>query len=562
MISPNEKLNKKEINSIVSSLFNNDIENLDIEKLKQIEPKDFYKEAIKLRKQLGWNASIKIPCNWQEDKAIKILEKLNECRLTLNGKQFEELWDLVSASSDISVWGGDDWNPRILPNGAVLIRNHHRVIGISDQSSGSIKMNNNQLREQLVELLEVFEKNFDIKDADYKFNFIHRSDEGFEWTSNIPEKLSDYGQTLFFMSTDLIEKAKEVLSDNHFIFEDNIENTASDSRTGHCVLRIFKDCSFIYSTYRASDEYDSILENYSYYLGETPNEEPIKEQVSSDIGFITQNVRRIIEYNDPPEIFSKSLLRTGTGNKIIRTLFSDKFYNGFAAEKSQQIMEFPPLFGINKETPTTYYSDEIPFLAYSKKFDGHLIVAKCYYAFLNDISNAQSQIEDNLSEIKNLIPNSKLQVYLPIPNKINYSREEDIFEYGSKDFQERLNLVVESLKEMHLKDLEENPSDENIDLSQSEKDWIDNFGYEFEFALLIITDENIDLFEVHKYGLRVSNIFNSTANLIVPAFGFCQGYSDGELDTGNVNIFLTPEEQEFNINDENEEDNYDDEDNE
>ncbi len=556
------KLSKKEVSEVITSLFDNDIENLEVEKLSQIEPKEFYKEVMKQKKVLGWKSRIKVPCNWHEDKAIKILEKLNDCRLVLNGEQFEELWNIISASADISVWGSDTWAPRVLPNGAVLIRNHHRVIGIDDQTCGSIQIFNEDLQKQLVKIRAIVEENFNGDEDHYKFHFVHRSEEGFDWTVNVPEKLNDFGQTLIFISSDVIEKAKEVgedvLGDDHFIFDDNVSSAAANSRSGHCVIRVFKHYSFLYSTYRASDEFDSIVENYAYYLGSEPDEGPNEQRVSSEGKFIVSSIRGTLEENDAPEIFNKSLLKHGSS--IIKTLFSEKFYTGYAGEKSSQMMQFPPIFGVNAETPSTYYGDEIPFLEYSNKFDGRLIVAKSYYAVFDDVSNLKSQFNDHLSEISTLIDDCTLKLYMPVPGDVKYDQEEDIFEYESKEYKKRLDSIVKALKKMYEDDLKENPLEDGADPTQAEKDWLDSYGYDYEFAILAITRDNVNLVDVHKYGLKLSGILNNSATLIVPAFGFYQGYSDGELDTGNVNIFLTSEQQEESNDDDDDEEYYEEDD--
>ncbi len=559
MNTPATKLSKKEVSEVITTLFDSDIESLEVEKLAQIEPKEFYKEVIKQKKTLGWKARIKIPCNWHEDKAIKILDKLNDCRLVLNGEQFEELWDIITASADISVWGSDTWAPRVLPNGAVLVRNHHRVIGIDDQASGSIQIFNEELQKQLKKVAEIAAEHFNGEEDHYKFHFVHRSEEGFDWTTEVPEKLSDYGQTLVFISSDLIEKAKEIgedeLGEDHFIFDYQVASAASNSRSGHCVLRVFKYYTFLYSTYRASDEFDSIVENYAYYLGSEPNEGPTSQRVSAENKFVISSVRGTLEDNDPPEIFSKPLLKHRSG--IIKTLFSEKFYTGYAAEKSNQMMQFPPVFGVDTETPSTYYGDEIPFLDYAKKFDGRLIVAKSYYAVFDDVSNLKSQFNDRLSEISTLIDDCTLKLYMPVPGDVKYDQEEDIFEYESKEYKKRLDTIVKTLKKMYEDDAKENPPEEGTDPSQAEKDWLDGYGYDYEFAILAITRDNVNLFDTHQYGLKLSGILENSATIIVPTFGFYQGYSAGELDTGNVNVFLTSEQQEDSGDSDEEEEYYD-----
>ncbi len=531
-------LSKKEISNIIESLFDSNIEDLDIKQLHQIGTKDFYKEVIKQKKKNGWKSKITIPCNWNVEQSEAIMKKVEEVRLLIPGKDFDDFWDIFSASVDISVWGSDTWAPRILPNGAVLIRNHHRVIGIDEQTSGELQIDNITLQKEVSQLETFVKTQMDLENLSFHFHIINRNEEGFNWTLNTPEKLSNYGQTLVFVSNTVLEEAKNSgkFDDEHFIFNETIETTANSSRSGHAVLRVFKTTTFIHGTYRAGDDYDSILENHSYYLGESPDDDIFDEIISPDSTRINFKVSQDLKSQDEPELFDKNIFKK---SRTLKLLIEDKLYHNYSHTKTNQIMEFSALFGSQWDIPSSYYINNIPFFEYSEKYDHRVIVLESCWSFLPDLSNAKSFIEDLLTNVTSIVDNSLVKAYLPLPKNAEYNKEKDIFDYGTKEFESRINQIIKSLNALFNDYTKENPHEED-EKETAEKDYLEYEGYEFEFSLIFITNETPNVVEAHKYGLNSSKYFNgSSTNLIIPAYGFFQGYCDGELDTGNSSQFLT-----------------------
>lgn len=543
MSETENKLSKKEISEFVSKLYDNDLEDFDTDSFSLIDPKDFYKEVLKQKKTHGWQAKIKVPCNWVVDASAAILNKLEECRLKLNGEQFEEIWNIIVASNDISVWGSDTWAPRVLPNGTLLVRNHHRVIGIDENATGSIYKENTILQTQLTQLQNWMEENFEAEDKSIHFHFVNRNDEGFTWTVTTPEKLSDVGQTIVFVSKELMDQAKESgeFGEEHFINEESTEEAASNSRSGHFVLRVFKHVTFIYSTYRASDEYDTILENYSYFLGSEPDEDTYFERINSETSSCRNIVSQILRDQDEPELFESNAIKH---NPMMKILFEDKFYNGFASIKANQMSNFAPHFAQSSNLPSTYWGNDIPFWDVSEKYDGRMIVSRGYFNFLGNISEAKSYIEDKFSSMISIVDNATVKVYLPIPKNAQYDKEEDIFEYDSKEYKNRLKEVIKSFKTQYQEYLKDNPKGEDVSDEEHEKEWVDSYGYDYEYALVFITEEFPIISEAHRYGLKISAEVDDSITIMVPAIGYYQGYANGELDTGNANIFLTSSELE------------------
>lgn len=555
-----KKLTKKEKSNLVEQLFDNDITNLDIDNFNKISAADFHAEVLKQKKERGWNAHINIPCNWLQDKGDAVLKKILEVKNSeVTEKDFKKFWDIFTASVDISVWGSDVWAPRILPNGALLIRNHHRVIALDEHITGSLDISNVTLQKQLKELEKFVLANFEEDQLSIYFSFIHREQEGINWTSKVPDKLSDFGQTLFFLSTEVINKARESgnFEPEHIVFNETAENAGSTSRSGHCVMRIYKDKTFFYSTYRAGDEYDTILENYSYYLGESSDQEETMEyEVNCDQHFIYSFIKENLEGQSEPEIFDEETL---SNNEEFKQLFSEKLYSDYAQKKSYQVMEFTPFFRKEWNLPPTYYLPKPPFFELSQKYDGRLIVVNFSLEFLPNLEGMVSAFSSKLSSmVSNIMDGSTIKILLPLEkyeNDVDYM-DADIFNYGSVELEKRV-LELKSAMDIHFKEyMNENPNDEN-DLYTTQKDWIDSYGYDYMITLLIIPNETPDPFTAHKYGIDFSAATDSSLNVQIPSYGYYQGYSAGELDTGNSQQFLSSEALQYSSNDdyEDEEDN-------
>jgi hypothetical protein len=537
------------IKTIVSQLFNNDIENIPEEQLKQIEPISFSKEVIKQKLKNGYHSKIKIPANYLIEKVEIILEKINEARLKLNGEKFEELWKCFEFSLDISVWGSDTWAPRLLPNGSLLIRNHHRVIALSEQIQGTLNINNHDLQSQLKDI-EIYSQETLSDDDSTSFNIIHRSQSGVSWIKEVPEELSDFGQTLVFIDKSFIETARENGSFNkdNIIFNDLILNIAENSRSGHCVMRVFKEKTFLYSTFRAGDDYDTILENYSSYLGTEPGEEECTDNFQSDTDFINKYILECISNNEV-EIFSTKPLKQ---NEIMNLLVDRKIKNDYVTKKTWQIMEFTPFFASSWNQPTTYYGNQIDFWDVSEEHEHKLITVIGDYSTLPNISFGKSAFKTKIKKSISIVPKAKVLVWLPTSKRSNssykYINDEDIFQYDSKELNQRIDEVFKIL----LDEYRNNLTSETIieDEKADQKEFLESVGYDYEFALLFITKTTPEPNEFNSFGLKISSVFEGSINIVVPVYGFKQGYCDGELDTGNAYHFLS----EDNVGEEHNED--------
>ena len=543
MTKNTSSLSSSEVKALVGQLFDNDIENLP-EEFNQIDPTAFYKEVLKQKKALGWSSKITIPCNYAIDGGEMVLKKIEEVRQKMSGEKFDEFWNCFEASLDISVWGSDTWAPRVLPNGAVLIRNHHRVIALSDNIAGELDIDNEALHKDLEEVVN-FAKNNSTGDDDYfNFHFVHRNEEGISWTVNLPTALSDYGQTLVFINKNFIDQARDSgeVSPDNIIFNDAIEQVADQSRSGHCVLRVFKNRTFLYYTYRADDGYDSILENYSYWLGSSPDEDINYERFSVDHNFVRDYVSGTIQDQGDIEILDTNTMKHG--HNVLQILLKDKIFKDYSSKKAHQISEFQPIFASAWDRPTTYYQDKIPFWDFSEKYQHRVFGIKGDLNLLPSLSEGKATFKEYLKEAVGYVGNATVKIWLPtnVSASTDWIDDEDVFEYGSKECNKRIDEIMKTLEKKYKETLEDWKEVE--DPQEREKNFLEYYGYEYYFAILFITNEVLPTQEYHRHGLNISRVFDGSISLFVPAYGYLQGYCAGELDTGNAFSFIMEDEEE------------------
>jgi hypothetical protein len=531
-------MDKKQVVLMIKQLFDSNIEDLP-EEFSEIDPVLFYTETIREKEKRGYHDKITIPCNYLVDKAELIINKVEESRRKLTGNQFDELWNCFDVSLDFSVWGSSVWEPRILPNGAVLIRNIQKIIGLNDQVSGAFNIRASQVRKDLEEVQNYLVSKKPLHDEDtLSFSILHRDEMGFLWTRDIPEVLSEVGQTLVFLSKDFIQRMRnsgKVNSTNIFI-SDAMLKVAEKSASEHCVLRVFKYASYIYGTNRLGDEYDTILESYSYRLGSDPiNNEPIKKEVSSSFDFIKNYIKEVT-LKETPEIYETEVIKQ---NRTIKVLMMDKIHEDYSSKKSQQIDAVMPVFGHYWDRPVSYYNENTQFWNIAQMNKGYMFLVNLSYSYLPSVKNALAEFRHSLiktiSEIQD--PNVQTLLYLPL-KELNYLNEDDVFIYGSPECNKRMEKVMRELgkKTSATITFEELAKYEDEELA--EKEFLAMSGAEYKFSILFVTPKAPVIEDCHQYGLTISKNMNTSLTVHIPNYGYNQGYSSGNLDAGNASQFL------------------------
>ncbi len=209
--------------------------------------------------------------------AQAVIQKFSEARLTVTGETFDAAWSLVAFNFDYGVLGGEVFQPAIFPNGAVLIRNHHRVIGIDDKPLAILKVHPRGLACDLRRLFRAADERR-VTDA----FFLHRIDKNRVVRQTRPPRfLSTCGQTLALIAHDLPVDICKALPASV------LDLVRSRSRTGHAVLRFFGDHVFVHPTYRFSDDLDVLLEEYAEtYLPAEDSGLPLGVEISGNLKWL------------------------------------------------------------------------------------------------------------------------------------------------------------------------------------------------------------------------------------------------------------------------------------
>jgi hypothetical protein len=531
-------VDRKHIALIVKQLFDGNIEDIHDEFL-GLDPIIFYNETIKEKEKRGYQGKIIIPCNSLVYQSELILTKLEEARKQLTGQQFDGLWDCFEINLDFSIWGSNVWEPRVLPNGSILIRNIQKVIGINEQLSDKLEVRFSALTNDLKELEDTLQnKKFLHEEDTLNFSILHRDENGFIWTRKVPEKLSEVGQTLIFISRDMILRlrANGKLSPNNAFISDKALAISKQSVSEHCVFRVFKYSTLMYGTYRLGDEYDTILESYSYRLGDDPlSNEYIEKDVSTDFNFIKKYIKYIVQ-NEELEIYGTEVLKH---NRNIKVLLADKVCEDYSSKKASQINELKPLFGQYWDRPVSYYGINSQFWNISQLNKGYMFLVNFSFYYL---PSAKKTLQDFKETVGKVISQSekhlKPLLYLPI-TELSYLNEEDVFEYGTPECDARMELVSKKLSKNPSQTIsfEESANYENEEIAT--KEFLAMSGSEYKVYILFVTPTAPIIEDCHQFGIQVSKYMDNSLTIHVPNYGFNQGYSSGNLDAGNSTQYLT-----------------------
>jgi hypothetical protein len=540
-------MDENNISELMDNLFNWDIEDNDslIEHIENMSSKDFSEAVVNAQKDKSYNSKINIPCNTDEDLVNTLLEKIWTLHNDLSGEEFKKFWDCIGFTNDVSVWGGEAWAPRVLPNGSVLFRNHHRVVGIDDITTGSLQITSSDLRSQLVEITEKIQNSEEYEEDNvFAFSLIHYDENGITWTNNIPESLSDFGNTLVLINRGLLDDLQnenDSQVDNSIIFDPIVYEAANNARSGHAIIKVFKDMSLVYSTHRASDDYDTIVEYFSYYLGEHFDENVVQDEISGDYNAINKRIREMredLEY----DIFYYNAFQDNQKVEL-RELIEEKLYSDFSRKKAQQVMTIPPMFGSKYNIPSSYYGEKPPFFSKAQEYDGNVFVLEENFSSFSSFNELDENIRNMIETISSEVDCTDVLISF----SDNYTFKTEPSSWNTDEIHEHINELKEKLIELFNEE-----DDWEIGDEEHEQEFFENYGYDFHINMIFVTDHILSPYEAHKYGLKLSKLQESCPNLSVPYIGFQQGYDEGDIDTGNNLLFLTEDDIE-SINEELEE---------
>jgi len=508
--------------------------------------KEYIKKARSKRKKARSNPKITIHGVSDVESSQAFIDKLDEAYPDLTGKQFNEIWETLRFSLDYGVMGGDPWQPKILPNGGVLIRNHHRVVSISERPIFSTRIEIDKFHRELTELQELMSSKFDVeqKQEYFLFSVLHRTENGITWTKSIPESLSPIGNTLVFIPASWINTVRNEGLESKFptIAQHGFKKTVDQSSSGLCVIRTFSQQIFGYWTFRASDEFDVILEEFSTTVdwGVTDpdlitNPDINQQDNSSEVRCRVRDMSQ--------QINTKGL------STLLSLLVNNAFADDYVKEKCHEIQNFPPIFGEKYDVPPYYWVNNKEYLYnYSKSKDGKIFVFKVHNFPVKSFKQFEKKM---IEQIKLIIPSGQegsFAVYFPSVDEEPFDGEN----FGIKLHSDELKLTLRNICKREKKIFKSNwanPASTPEELAQREEDHMDDVS---PWYIIFETDSIPDPTQVHKQALLASSILDDSLTAIIPALGFHQGYCCGLEDSGNGGIFI-PE----NFSDEDEEESDD-----
>ncbi len=502
-----------------------------------IDAVTFVKELARYRKKaLGtprYKNLIKTHAWSDASHANALLELFAQAQPEVTGKVMEEAVSALQISLDYCVWGSDSFMPKLLPNGAVVIRNHHRVIAIDESPSLRLQVCNTELRAELAKVMQHIDPQASDEEAMIEFSIIHRQPDGsFVRTRTLPEQLSDWGQTLVFISHGMDLSASDLLNDA------GIDSVCEHSRTGTAIVRVFAGFALVYATYRADDDFDTIVEEYCEH-GFYELDEPAEVDISQDLGRVQSSVMSRTE----DRIENSDLKRPRSG--IMRHYFDEIMlsahnWKSYASRKAQQVNCFTPFFHESHAQPVHYYAARDPYWTLSEEFGHQLAVVSVPMEAFSDIDD----FEHNFAEVIE----SRLFDAVGFPSHQTLLQTEEIDWWQGKDDVHSLDSEVAQTwvkaraDEMRQQLSETMADDPDSDESDALRDIL-VYG-DVQVRVALVFDDKPDYVQLNDLMKRISGQVDGGGDLSVPLVGFCQGYDCGGYDTGNAPVLLTQQELE------------------
>lgn len=518
-----------DIKALVKQLFEaEDIDEINLpEALANVDAVTFVKELALYRQEAKRAKTIEISAYSDASNANALLKILEQAQPEVSDKVMQEAVAALQISLDCSVDGSNAFVPKLLPNGAVLIRHDHCVAAIDESPSLRLSVPHTELRAELAKVLQN-NPQADDDDAVPQFAIIHRQpDSRFVYTRKLPEQLSDWGQSLVFIGSDLDLSASDFLSDT------DLRLVCEDSCTGTVILRVFADFTLVHGTSRASDEFDTIAEEYdahSFYQLDNPEGVKVSQDLDWVKSFIVSRTEERIENSD--------LERPRSG--VMRDYFdhimlSSDNHLSYARRKAGQVNQFTPFFHESPHQPVHYEEAQDPYWRLSEQFGHKLVVVELLMQVFSDIDdfqhNFQRAIQIRLFE----------EVGFPAHQMLLLTKDVNVYQgkecAHALDSEAAKRWIDEHAYEMRAELNEATECYPNVDQDRTISEILSNSDVRVRVALVF--EAKPDYVELDGLMKRLSAQLDASANLSVPCVGFCQSYDSGEYDNGNAQVLLT-----------------------
>ncbi len=500
-----------------------------------VDPVAFVKQLARYRdKSLGtlrYGKLIKTYACGDAAIANTLLALFEKAQPEVTGKVMARAVEALQISLDYNVMGAEIFLPKLMPNGAIVIRNHHRVIGIDESPSVRLRLRNTELRAELAKVVASMDTEARDEASLIQFSIIHRQPDGtIVRTRTLPEQLSDWGQTLVFIGDDLDLSASDRL------VEADIASVCAASRTGVAILRVFADCALVYGTHRASDDFDTILEEYAEHAFDDLDD-PAPIRISQD----REQIRSAVIRRTEEWIEGTDLKRPESG--IMRHYFDEimlsaRNWESYASQKLVQINAFTPFFHAAPDRPVHYYAAHDPYWGLSEEFGHKIAVVQLPMQAFADIEdfeyNFAEVIESRLFAEAGFPPHQTLLLTEELDWKLCRDCAVELDSDPARDW---FGRQAAALREQFDQAMSEDPE---RDEGEALRD-IMVYG-DTQVRVVLVFAEKPDYLELDRLMKTVSGHVDGGGNLSVPHVGFCQGYDCGGYDTGNAPVLLTQDE--------------------
>ncbi len=485
--------------------------------------------------------SFKIDVHVSNALAPRLVSIFSEARPVLTGAEFDAAWDRIAFSMDVTVWGGDPFRPTLLPNGALLIRNHHRVLGISDTPAAMIHADRGRLRREAGRVLKQARKG----EPSNAF-LIHRGDSGeLVRTRKLPRRLSETGQTILFVNDAISLKRMTALH------ADVLSPVMNSSRGGHAVLRFFGDHVFVYPIFRFEDSFDILIEEFAEaYLDENSEDDSVSVAITPELSrlqeYVSSRARSLLENEDKFGLQKKDVMLYHVHQSITAPR-----WGSYTGRKVNDMLRLPAVFAASPDRPPGYgehYTSESfdqqkgDVWQLSQKYGFRAAVLFVPILALAGTHNrleevTAAEIEQSLAP---LLTTLNVQALCAPANDLLKAPLQMISAFEATGGLGQLASRAHAAAQAALADAGEGLGEDDI------KDVVrDAICHQDDYRIAIIllqkkSSTKVDLRIWDKEARLLSGRIDGSVILHVPRFGMLQSYDRGDDDSGNAVLLAVP----------------------
>lgn len=269
-----------------------------------------------------------------------VIEKLAKARPHLLGKDIDEIFAAIEICLDYGVLGAEVFTPSIMPGGALLVRNLHRVISFDTAPTIVINVRPDELKSELSACLLACG---DAPDTLNGLSVIQRlADDEITWLGELPAELSGVGQSLILVGEQFDATASRLLTDLSLAYE------CAESRTGVVAIRTFGTFATVHRGVRIDDRFDTLLEEFAAATLTEINE---PQNIH-----VTQHIPSLVDsfHERALDLYDKTGMPTLSGDPCrhyLERLVGAKEKDGWGHKKLTQCLDLLPIFARSSEMP-------------------------------------------------------------------------------------------------------------------------------------------------------------------------------------------------------------------